>query len=270
MAYQIDYAYTSHAGRVRTKNEDNFWCCEKMRKSGQDTMNWIANAGTSQTKLPLLAVFDGMGGENCGEAASRLAAEACGRFYQEKKNEMEQTPELFFRELCDSMNRSVCRYSAEHRIGSMGTTAALLSFTEQATYACNLGDSRIYQVQDGMFRQISTDHVMERGFYGKAPLTQYVGIPEDGILLEPYTVSLEYRPGTRYLICSDGLTDMLSDEEIGGVLALEIPVCETVELLLDSALEKGGRDNVTIIVCRVFESRKDRLLGWLTRMGKKD
>ena len=161
------------------------------------------------------------------------------------------------------MNHQVCRYSEENRVGSMGTTAALLLFGAQATFACNLGDSRIYQVQDGMFRQISVDHVLDGGFYGKAPLTQYLGIPEEGMLLEPYVTRLDYTLGTRYLICSDGVTDMLSDEEIGSILALEIPVDETAELLLERALEKGGKDNVTIVVCQVGEVRKSLLRSWL-------
>lgn len=259
MAYQIDYAYTSHVGRVRAKNEDNYWCCGKTRRSGKNGTDGIRFGSVSQVKRPLLAVFDGMGGESCGEIAAGLAAEACGDYYQKKKETADRDPETFFREICGSMNHRVCRYSIENRVGSMGTTAAMLMFGGQSTYACNLGDSRIYQVQDGMFRQISVDHVLDGGFYGKAPLTQYVGIPEDGMQLEPFTARLDYTLGTRYLICSDGVTDMLSDEEIGSILALEIPVDETVELLLDKALEKGGRDNVTIVVCKVGEARKSLL-----------
>ncbi|MBQ7370843.1 MAG: serine/threonine-protein phosphatase [Blautia sp.] len=263
MAYQIDYAYTSHVGRVRAKNEDNFWCCGKTLKSGKNGTDGISFGSISQARLPLLAVFDGMGGENCGEIAAKLASEACGAYYQKNRETGNQEPETFFREICSTMNHQVCRYSEENRVGSMGTTAALLLFGAQATFACNLGDSRIYQVQDGMFRQISVDHVLDGGFYGKAPLTQYLGIPEEGMLLEPYVTRLDYTLGTRYLICSDGVTDMLSDEEIGSILALEIPVDETAELLLERALEKGGKDNVTIVVCQVGEVRKSLLRSWL-------
>ena len=74
------------------------------------------------------------------------------------------------------MNEAVCRYSNENCIRSMGTTMALLSFSEKAIYACNLGDSRIYRHFQGKFQQISTDHVIGGKMLGKAPLTQYLGI----------------------------------------------------------------------------------------------
>lgn len=259
MAYQIEYAYTSHVGRVRAKNEDNFWVCGKTMDTFRKGAEEIHFGRVSQTNLPLLAVFDGMGGENCGDVASRLAAESCGDFYRKWKKEIDREPETFLNHLCTDMNRQVCAYGEINRVGSMGTTAAVLIYGRENTYACNLGDSRIYQVQDGMFRRLSEDHVLLGGFYGKAPLTQYLGIPEEGMTLEPYITRLENQEGTTYLICSDGVTDMLSEEEIGTILAQEIPVDEMVELLLDGALEKGGKDNITIVVSRVGKEKKSLL-----------
>ena len=259
MAYRIDFAYISHVGRVRAKNEDNFWVCGKTLESLHNREEEIHFGSISQARLPLLAVFDGMGGENCGDVAARLAAQECGDYYLKGKNERKRNPEGFLQQICESMNRQICVYSENNRVGSMGTTAAMLLFGKEYTYSCNLGDSRIYQVQEGMFRRISEDHVLPGGFYGKAPLTQYLGLSEEGLLLEPWIEQLNYQAGTRYLICSDGLTDMLSEEEIGCILAQEIPVDETVELLLESALEKGGKDNITIIVSRVDEEKKSML-----------
>ena len=82
------------------------------------------------------------------------------------------------------MNEAVCRYSNENCIRSMGTTMALLSFSEKAIYACNLGDSRIYRHFQGKFQQISTDHVIGGKMLGKAPLTQYLGFQEENMALE--------------------------------------------------------------------------------------
>ena len=96
-----------------------------------------------------------------------------------------EEPEEFLAKLCREMNEAVCRYGDENRIRSMGTTAAVLLFGEEAVFGCNLGDSRIYQVSDGHFRQISTDHTWGGSLFGKAPLTQYVGIPADSMELEP-------------------------------------------------------------------------------------
>ena len=86
------------------------------------------------------------------------------------------------------MNEAVCRYSNENCIRSMGTTMALLSFSEKAIYACNLGDSRIYRHFQGKLQQISTDHVIGGKMLGKAPLTQYLGFQEENMALEPSIV----------------------------------------------------------------------------------
>ena len=164
------------------------------------------------------------------------------------------------------MNQAVCSYSEENKIRSMGTTAAVLGFGKDMIYACNLGDSRIYQSYDGQFRQISVDHVLSSVKFGKAPLTQYVGIPEESMSLDPSIAVYLPNKGARYLLCSDGMTDMLSDGEIADIMAREISVRETVEILLERALSKGGRDNVTIVLCEVREENQrgwtDRLLSW--------
>lgn len=264
MAYQIEYAYTSHIGKVRGNNEDNFWCCGETMEANNQGTEGVIMGKAAQSQNPVLAVFDGMGGESCGEIAAYLAADACGRHYNENKKDLKDQPEQFLDEICRSMNRAVYEYSLENRVRSMGTTMAMLAMGDEALYACNVGDSRLYQANNGKFQQISIDHVLKGGPFGKAPLTQYVGIPEDSMRLEPYISQLECQPGMRYLICSDGMTDMLSDGEIADILTREIPVKEAVEILLDRALKKGGRDNVTIILCEVREAeRRSRLFQWL-------
>lgn len=256
MTYQIEYAYTCHMGKVRANNEDNFWCCgESMEAENQGTQG-IRDGSALLSHHPLLAVFDGMGGESSGEMAAYQAARACGEYYSENKAGLKKNPEEFLEELCARMNRAVCEYGKENRIHTLGTTVSLIAFGEECAYACNLGDSRLYQSKGIHFHQISTDHVLKGGFYGKAPLTQYVGIPEESMYLEPSIEKMECIPGIRYLLCSDGVTDMLSDGEIADILSREIPVKETVEVLLERALKKGGRDNVTIILCEVTEREK--------------
>ena len=122
---------------------------------------------TQHWQLPMLAVFDGMGGESCGEMAASAAVEALGGFYEENKKTLKKEPVVFLTEACENMNEAVCRYSNENCIRSMGTTMALLSFSEKAIYACNLGDSRIYRHFQGKFQQISTDHVIGGKMLGK-------------------------------------------------------------------------------------------------------
>ena len=85
MAYQIDYAYTCHTGKVRTNNEDNFWCCGVRLPVHNQGVDGILAGHTQHWQLPVLAVFDGMGGESCGEMAASAAVEALGGFYEENK-----------------------------------------------------------------------------------------------------------------------------------------------------------------------------------------
>ena len=250
MAYQIDYAYTCHTGKVRTNNEDNFWCCGVRLPVHNQGVDGILAGHTQHWQLPVLAVFDGMGGESCGEMAASAAVEALGGFYEENKKSLKKEPVVFLTGACANMNEAVCRYSRENRISSMGTTMALLSFSEKAIYACNLGDSRIYSGK----------------MLGKAPLTQYLGFQEENMALEPSIVEIGYQTGSSYLICSDGVTDMLSDEEIQEILSKTGTAEEKVEELLEMALSRGGRDNVTMILAQIngYEE-KNPLKRWAER-----
>lgn len=265
MSYQIEYAYTSHMGKVRTNNEDNFWCCGDALTADNQGIQGVRTGITNSLEFPILAVFDGMGGESCGEIAAFLAAKTCGNYYEENKNIRKENPEQFLEQTCRGMNRAVCEYAMENRIGCMGTTAAFLSFGSDWVIAGNLGDSRIYKAFQGSFQQISTDHVLRGALYRKAPLTQYLGIPDDNMELDPSFIREEYCENVRYLVCSDGLTDMLTDGEIADIFSRELPVKETVEILLERALLKGGRDNVTIVLCEINKSQKDgnRMRQWL-------
>ena len=204
-----------------------------------------------------------------GKAAWQMAhaaVEALGSFYGENRRSLKKEPVAFLTGACENMNEAVCRYSRENCINSMGTTMALLSFSEKAIYACNLGDSRIYRHFQGKLRQISTDHVIGGKMLGKAPLTQYLGFQEENMALEPSIVEIGYQTGNSYLICSDGVTDMLSDEEIREILGKNSTAEEKVEELLEMALAKGGRDNVTMVLAQIsgYEERNP-LKRWAER-----
>ena len=211
MAYQIKYAYTCHIGKIRNNNEDNFWCCGEFLSAQNQGMSHIQSGCRKQSELPVMAVFDGMGGESCGEMAAFLAAESCGMHYKEQKERVRREGDRFLIEACEKMNQAVCNYGTENRIDSMGTTAAMLAFGDDIIYGCNLGDSRIYRSSSGKFGQISEDHILGRHFLGKAPLTQYLGMKEEDLQLVPSVSGYPIIEGDRYLICSDGITDMLSD-----------------------------------------------------------
>lgn len=273
MAYQIEYAYTCHIGKIRNNNEDNFWCCGDSLEAQNQGMSHIRSGYMKQSEYPLLAVFDGMGGESCGEMAAFLAAEACGEHFKTAKDGIRNDPEEFLNEICESMNQAICDYGRTNKINSMGTTAALLAFAEDAVYSCNLGDSQIYKSDREKFYQISQDHVLGRSLFGKAPLTQYLGMEEENLQLEPSISRQEIKIGDRFLLCSDGITDMLSDGEIADILSRDIPVAKTVEILVDRALKKGGRDNITVVLCEIMEQPRNmfrRVLNWFHRQNEGD
>ena len=273
MAYQIEYAYTCHIGKIRNNNEDNFWCCGDSLEAQNQGMSHIRSGYMKQSEYPLLAVFDGMGGESCGEMAAFLAAEACGEHFKTAKDGIRNDPEEFLNEICESMNQAICDYGRTNKINSMGTTTALLAFAEDAVYSCNLGDSRIYKSDREKFYQISQDHVLGRSLFGKAPLTQYLGMEEENLQLEPSISRQEIKIGNRFLLCSDGITDMLSDGEIADILSRDIPVAKTVEILVDRALKKGGRDNITVVLCEIMEQPRNmfrRVLNWFHRQNEGD
>ena len=273
MAYQIEYAYTCHIGKVRNNNEDNFWCCGDSLEVQNQGMSHIRSGRMKQSEYPLLAVFDGMGGESCGEMAAFLAAESCGMHYKTAKEGIKNDPENFLKELCENMNREICNYGQMNKINRMGTTAAILAFSRDAVYGCNLGDSRIYKSDNEKFCQISEDHVLGHSLFGKAPLTQYLGMEEENLQLEPSIIRQEIKKGDRFLLCSDGITDMLSDGEIADILSRDISVDATVEILVERALKKGGRDNITVILCEILEQPRNflgRMLEWFCRQNEGD
>ena len=179
-------------------------------------------------------------------------------------------PEEFIDGICKKMNQVVCSYGTDNHIQSMGSTMAMVLFTPESMFACNLGDSRIYLWGENKLRQISTDHVLGRSMVGKAPLTQYLGLPEDLQMLEPSVAEIEHKEGYKYLLCSDGVTDMLSDREIEVILSGNLGLSEMVDTLLQTALDKGGRDNVTIVLCEVQKLDTVRMVKtWMKNLKDK-
>lgn len=266
MTYQINYAYACHMGKVRVNNEDNFWCCGHQLPVENRGLEDIKSGSIFRGELPVFAVFDGMGGESCGEKAAYLAAETFGKYYGEHKRALKRCTEDFLQGACLEMNEAVSSFGAKNRISAMGTTMALTAFSGKGIWICNLGDSRVYRFAEDKLKRVSVDHVLGGSLFGKAPLVQFLGIREENLLLEPAVREFAYCEGDRYLICSDGITDMLSETEIAECLSRGDTPEETVSHLLEGALGKGGRDNITVILCEVKEQEeKNPVAAWLSR-----
>jgi len=251
MHYKIHYSCLSHIGNIRSINQDNF-ICDGRYMDTDDTGIRFPLCGTKiSDDMSIFGIFDGMGGEECGEIASYIASKnAC-----DIKIGKDATADLA--QFCHKANRAICDYAASNEVSAMGTTAAIIVFADNEIALCNIGDSKIFRLCDGSLEQISKDHVAISAFGVKPPLSQNLGIPPDELVIDPYLARGAYHDGDVYLICSDGLTDMISAEEINEILILK-PIEEAIMQLLDKALANGGKDNITIILCKI-----ERLSGWL-------
>ena len=255
---RLQAAVLSNAGRVREKNEDNFYYNGEFMPA--------MNQGTEahQTWVPLenpalFGVFDGMGGYAAGERASYMTADAADRLW--KAWDRTGTPAELMERICMEANSVVCdAMEAEHG-RRMGSTASMLMFDETQYHLCNIGDSPIFLLRDGKLWEISMEHTerwtFEKVTGQKAPekkkfrLTQNIGIFEDEMAIEPYCTSGPIQKGDVFLICSDGITDMLDREQVQEILSKPMPTQAMIQQLLDGALAAGGKDNITAICLRV-------------------
>ena len=249
MSYCVNYACTSHIGNVRNVNQDNFICVGQYMNPMDEKDVSLPLTGTFSQKNPLLfGIFDGMGGEEKGEVASYIASKMASSISFGK----DLSKDLL--DFCHAANAEICKYAKENGIFSMGTTAAMLAFSKKKIILCNIGDSKIFRFSDGELNQISIDHVVTSVFGMKPPLSQNLGIPVEELIIDPYLARGGYKDGDIYLICSDGLTDMVSVEDIRSVLMTDA-IDEAIVKLLDMALENGGKDNITVILCRIERNR---------------
>ncbi len=224
----------------------------KRRKANEDSL-LIDDANST------FVVADGMGGYRGGEIASKLAVETIGRALAEQKFDGAPHDNLPRRasELARAMQMAnaavLARASRDKALSGMGTTltAARFSPNKQRLYLGHVGDSRAYRLRDGVLKRMTTDHTMKQhGITGPegGHLSRAIGVwplvPIDIIFAKPL-------PDDVYLLCSDGLSKMVSSEGIAKVLVAEKNPEAAVERLIAVANEKGGLDNITAILVRV-------------------
>lgn len=241
MPYFIRYSGMSHIGHRRQENQDSFVCKEYMSKPGSPISQVIS--GTVHTKdNAIFGVFDGMGGLPCGGDAAQIAAEGAATL------KISNDPVVSLFDYCNSVNEEICSFGVSKGLPGIGTTAALLAFTPKKIALCNIGDTKIFWISRGRMEQISKDHVFRHP--GDRPyLTHYLGLTNKASPM-PYLAKGSYQRGDRYLICSDGLTDMIPVEEIRQTVCKN-SIQLAVPKLIHSALAQGGKDNITIILCSI-------------------
>jgi len=209
----------------------------------------------------MFAVADGMGGASAGERASRMALETiAGHYYDQNHRGMAPAA---LREAIEAANEAVY-FEAESSLdyAGMGTTASVLAIMGNWAYIAQVGDSRIYLARNGLgIRQLTDDHSLvaeqmrnglinaeeARNHLLKNLITRAVGIRDS---IEVDLFALDIQQGDTLLICSDGLSNMVSDSEI--LAALTLPdLSEAADKLVEKALDAGGTDNVTTVVLRI-------------------
>lgn len=248
----------THAGRVRRENEDNYSLNGRLTSTGDLKKG---SAFVQNMNEPFhLAVCDGMGGESYGDIASGIAAQTIAS----QASNVYESGEDFSFAISNSLVESNIRICDEitARGERMGTTLAAVYAVKGKMYCVNIGDSRIYHYSKGILEQISFDHthaqtIVDAGeamleSIGNIPdakrLTRHLGIfPEEANLSPNISVIDDVDNGDAILICSDGLTDMVSDEDITGVLSNAESSQDAVGKLMRLALERGGKDNITVI-----------------------
>lgn len=253
MKFAIEAACGCNMGKIRKNNEDNLYFEDKCLEVDNQGLRNTASFSEDLKNGLCLAVFDGMGGENYGEVAAYTAA----RKMQETTRALSDyfvSERKYLLRLTMQLNDAIVEAKRELCTDRCGSTMAALYFSSGYVYTCNIGDSRAYRLRDSEFLQLSVDHVEKRPEKEskKAPLTQHLGIDPDDMLIEPHIAKGRICKGDQYLLCSDGLTDMLTNFEISDIMLNSENAEDCVQKLIASALEHGGRDNITVIVCKLI------------------
>src|SRR5580704_16273600 len=238
---KIRYAAKTDVGMKRTHNEDYFSLIEDEQ---------------------LFLVADGMGGHASGEVASKMAAETIGEFYQRTREDEDATwPYKMDRSLSYIENRLIFETSnRDLRYKGMGTTIVSCLVSGDKIYVGHVGDSRVYRVRDAEIAQLTRDHSLledykeakpdmteeeERNFPHKNVITRALGMRET---VQVDIRSHQIKSGDVYVLCSDGLSGMVIDDQIAqistGAKSLERAVAE----LVDAANRNGGTDNITTLL----------------------
>jgi protein phosphatase len=257
MAVWNDFALT-HMGNVRSNNEDAF---------------------ARHPELGLWVVADGMGGHEAGEVASAIAIDSITRKIRQGRS---------ITEAIQSAHQHILNNSRKGRgARGMGSTVVAVQADENHYQVAWVGDSRAYlwtrtSAQDGTLEQLTVDHsyvqmLVKTGVISqeeaathrdKNIITQCLGSIDITDLVVD-TIERDWQPNQWLLLCSDGLTDELDDEDIRRILIQQTDVTAAGNQLLQSALDSGGRDNTTIVILSPTTATEgglwDTFFGWMRR-----
>jgi serine/threonine protein phosphatase PrpC len=244
----LDYVALSDVGMRRANNQDSH-----AEVLAPDADAW-------QRRGHMFVVCDGMGAHAAGELASKLAADGIPHTYLKLRD---RPPADALKTSIEEVNDHIhSRGQANAEFQGMGTTASTLLLLPQGAVVGHVGDSRVYRLRGQTLEQLTFDHslVWEMSAAGQVPKEALPGFVPKNIItrsLGPHPdvqVDMEgpfpLEVGDTFLLCSDGLTGQVSDEELG-VLMECLPPAEAAQVLIDLANLRGGPDNVTVVIARV-------------------
>lgn len=249
-AYSAQGAWLSHTGRVRRVNEDACLAGDAISRGSSDAVEPIA----LNPEPWIVAVSDGIGGHRAGAEASHAVAKAlavCAPI----------TP-VAVRGALDRVSRELCeRGKRDPECAGMGATIAGIGNGPGGLFAFNVGDSRVYKYSRHRLIQVTRDdseaeELIRAGFLKRDQvrpgnmhaLTRAIGGRAVAVEIRPHIHALSVATRARFLVCSDGVTDMLSHATLQEAIATESDPAAAVRALFDLAMEAGGADNITLAV----------------------
>jgi PPM family protein phosphatase len=243
MTLALRYAIRSDVGLLREGNEDS------------------AYAGPH-----LLAIADGMGGHAAGEVASSVAISALTGLDDDVP--ADHLLDALAAAVADANSTLHEMSVADPSVEGMGTTLTALLWSGSTVAICHIGDSRAYLLRDGEFHQITRDHTLVQSLVddGRLSPAQAATHPQRSLVMralqsgteaEPDLSIIEARAGDRYLLCSDGLSDVVSEDTLRETLTKFADRDQAVTQLIELAIRGGGPDNITCIVADAVESEAD-------------
>ncbi len=227
----------------------------RKRSSNEDAFGYSVEDG-------VFVVCDGMGGAAAGEIASSIAVdEVLHLFSGRRRNESPAMPDAALHAVTAANDAIFSRAQRNQRLSGMGTTLVALAVEESRAWVLNVGDSRCYRVRNRRLEQLTLDHslVEEQVRLGRMTRTQAHRSPFKNVItralgtqkcVTPDVFDLETEPGDVFLLCSDGLTRELADNQIEDLLANGRPLEEICSRLIDAANRAGGHDNITCLLVR--------------------
>lgn len=261
---RYDVHLSTHPGKVRSRNEDNFAINTVYRRLEDPKKNLEG----SRLKEPLFcAVYDGMGGEANGDLASKLCAEVSALVYYDLVKSSEVNVDELVSRFVEKSNHAIVDMLESTHSKRGGSTFVMTVFCNGVVYPYSLGDSRIYLYRDKHLRQLSNDQTLamkklraniiteEEALTSpdRHKLTSFLGVDVDAEGLVPQIYQpFVLKPGDKLLLCSDGLYDMCSDRQMSKLMA-KLPN-EACLALVNAALEKGGEDNITCLLVNCSEA----------------